>query len=164
MIPSNGPYIQILNKKTVYYFLPMSRYGAGEVKAVRQNCRMTQREFAGLFGISSKTLEAWEQGLNTPGSAAARLLDILGYDYGFAREIAKQPLKEYDGEAVKTVRKKLGLPRKLFALAIGVSERACESWEQNRSVPNGPASRLLCLLEQEPDMPGLLMEEGNEAI
>lgn len=159
MIPSNEPYIQILNKKTVYHFLPVSRYGAGEVKAVRQNCRMTQREFAGLFGISTKTLEAWEQGINTPGSAAARLFDLLGYDCGFAAGIAKQPLKEYDGEAVKAVRKKLGLPRELFALAIGVSENACGSWEQNRSVPNGPASRLLRLLEQEPDTINLLMEK-----
>ena len=71
--------------------------------------------------ISVKTLEAWEQGINTPGSAAARLLDLIGYDYGFAATIARQPLQEYDGAMVKAIRKKLGLPRELFALAIGVS-------------------------------------------
>ena len=161
MIPTTEPYIQVKNKKTVYRFLPMSRYSADEVKHIRQSCDMTQRAFADVFGISVKTLEAWEQGINTPGSAAARLLDLIGYDYGFAATIARQPLQEYDGAMVKAIRKKLGLPRELFALAIGVSENTCGSWEQNRSTPNGPASRLLWLLEQEPEMPGLLMEKAG---
>ena len=159
MIPSTEPYIQVMNKKTIYWFLPMSRYSADEVKHIRQTCGMTQRAFADVFGISVKTLEAWEQGINTPGSAAARLLDLIGYDYGFAAMVAKQPLKEYNGQTVKAVRKILGLPRELFALAIGVSETACGSWEQNKSTPNGPASRLLWLLEREPDILDLLMEK-----
>ena len=161
MIPTTEPYIQVMNKKTVYRFLPMRRYFAEEVKHIRQTCGMTQRTFADVFGISVKTLEAWEQGINTPGSAAARLLDLIGYDDGFATTVAKQPLKEYNGQTVKAVRKTLGLPRELFALAIGVSETACGSWEQNKSTPNGPASRLLWLLEREPDILDLLMEKVN---
>ena len=159
MIPTTEPYIQVMNKKTVYRFLPMSRYSADEIKHIRRSCGLTQRAFADLFGISVKTLEAWEQGINTPGSAAARMLDLLRYDYGFAATIARQPLKEYDGAMVKAVRSNLGLPRELFALAIGVSETACGSWEQNRSTPNGPASRLLWLLEREADILDLLMEK-----
>ena len=137
----------------------MRRYSADEVKHIRQVCDMTQRRFADLFGISVKTLEAWEQGINTPGSAAARLLDLIGYDYGFATTVAQQPLKEYDGEAVKAIRKKLGLPRELFALAIGGSETACGSWEQDRSTPNGPASRLLWLLDTDENVIPLFVEK-----
>ena len=162
MIPTTEPYIQVMNKKTVYRFLPMRRYFADEVKHIRQTCGMTQQAFADVFGISVKTLEAWEQGINTPGSAAARLLDLIGFDYGFATMIAKQPLKEYDGEAVRAIRKTLGLPRELFALAIGVSETACGSWEQNKSTPNGPASRLLNLLELDGDVLSLLMEKRQQ--
>ena len=139
----------------------MIRYSADEVKHIRQTCGMTQRTFAYEICIYVKTLEAWEQGINTPGSAAARLLDLIGYDYGFATTVAKQPLKEYNGQTVKAIRKTLGLPRELFALAIGVSETACGSWEQNKSTPNGPASRLLWLLEKEPDMLELLMEKNG---
>ena len=162
MIPNIEPYIQVMNKKTIYRFLPMRRYSADEVKHTRQTCDMTQRAFADVFGISVKTLEAWEQGINTPGSAAARLLDLIGYDYGFATTVAKQPLKEYNGQMVKAIRKTLGLPRELFALAIGVSETACGSWEQNKSTPNGPASRLLNLLELDGDVLSLLMEKRQQ--
>ena len=84
VIPSEESYIEVQNKKVVYHFLPMRRYTTDEVKSIRQACRMTQHQFSELFGISVKTLESWEQGINTSGSAAARLLDILNYDYGFA--------------------------------------------------------------------------------
>ena len=157
IIPSQEPYIEVQNKKVVYHFLPMRRYTADEVKSIRQTCRMTQHQFSELFGISVKTLESWEQGINTPGSAAARLLDILNYDYGFASVFCDQECV-YEKDDVKAVRAKTGLPRELFALVLGVSENACGSWEQGRSKPNGPASRLLWLVENIDDMLELLME------
>lgn len=72
MIPSAEPYIRVYNKNSFYAFLPMRRYGADEIKLIRQSCSMNQKHFADLLGVSVKTLEAWEQGINTPGSAAAR--------------------------------------------------------------------------------------------
>ena len=137
MIESGEPYIRIMNKRTAYRFLPARRYLPGEVREVRRSCGMTQKGFAELMGVSVKTLEAWEQGANTPGSAAARLLDLLGDDSGLAAEVAGEPLKEYDGRAVREIRKALGLPRELFALAAGVSETACASWEQGGACRTG---------------------------
>ena len=131
---------------------------------IRNSCRLTRKAFADLLGVSFKTVESWELGINTPGSAAARLLDILGYDCEYAMSIGAYPLQRYDGSKVKKLRVKLGLSRELFALAIGVSENAAASWEQNRTVPNGPASRIMDLLDKDGDILGLLMgcNDGEE--
>ena len=148
MIPATDPYIQVQNKNAVYRFLPMRRHTAEEVLGIRKTCGMTQAAFARMMGVSRKTIESWEQGVNTPGSAAARLLDLIEYDHGFASMFEGKPLTEYDYDTgkAKSVRTKTGLPRELFSLAIGVTETTAARWEQGRSRPNGPASRPLDLV------------------
>ena len=159
MIKAREPYIRVRNKKNVYRFLPMHRYTAEEVKEIRKGCDMTQAVFGEMMSVSIKTLEAWEQGLNTPGSAAARLLDLLTHDYAFASEIESHPVVAYNGARVKEIRALYALPRELFAIAVGVSLNTVGSWEQDRSIPNGPASRILYLLETDPQVMKLFMED-----
>ncbi|HBP38611.1 MAG TPA: hypothetical protein DD640_07715 [Clostridiales bacterium] len=38
---------------------------------------MTQTVFASVLGVSKKTIESWEAGLNHPSGASARLLQLL---------------------------------------------------------------------------------------
>ena len=38
---------------------------------------MTQRVFANYMGVSPKTVEAWESGINHPVGPACRLLSLL---------------------------------------------------------------------------------------
>lgn len=47
-----------------------------DVKNIRLNLKMTQKQFAEIFGVSVKTIEAWENGRNRPNGAAMRLLEI----------------------------------------------------------------------------------------
>ena len=48
-----------------------------EIRSIRQRACMTQAVFAEYFGVSTKTIEAWERGKTHPTGPACRLLDIL---------------------------------------------------------------------------------------
>ena len=47
---------------------------APDVKQIREQYNLSQREFSMLLGISIKTLQNWEQGRRTPHGAARILL------------------------------------------------------------------------------------------
>ena len=51
-----------------------------EVKAIRSKLHLSQREFAGLLGISDATLKNWEQGRVQPDGAARVLLQVVARD------------------------------------------------------------------------------------
>jgi putative transcriptional regulator len=48
-----------------------------DVKAIRENVRMSQAEFASAFGISVGTLRHWERGDRTPRGPARVLLNVV---------------------------------------------------------------------------------------
>lgn len=49
---------------------------APDVKQIREQYDLSQREFSMLLGISIKTLQNWEQGRRTPHGAARILLQV----------------------------------------------------------------------------------------
>ena len=49
---------------------------AVDIKNIRQQFDLSQREFAGLLGISINTLQNWEQGRRKPRGAAHVLLMV----------------------------------------------------------------------------------------
>lgn len=51
-----------------------------DVKAIRTNLRMTQKNFALIVGVSLKTVEAWESGKNSPSGSASRIMEIIAKD------------------------------------------------------------------------------------
>ncbi len=54
---------------------PPKEMGADEITDLRENkLHMSQRLFALLLNVSPKTVQSWEQSLNTPSGAALRLL------------------------------------------------------------------------------------------
>lgn len=56
---------------------PPPEYLPADIRQIRAGLGLSQRSFAGLLGVSIKTVEAWESGVNRPGGAAARLLEII---------------------------------------------------------------------------------------
>ena len=51
-----------------------------EVKAIRGKLHLSQREFAGLLGISDGTLKNWEQGRVQPDGPARVLLQVVSHN------------------------------------------------------------------------------------
>jgi len=59
---------------------PLCNYTASEIKEIRVKHNMTQRLFAEALGVSTKTVESWEAGINKPSGIASRMLDMLKQD------------------------------------------------------------------------------------
>ncbi len=68
---------------------PVKQYDAAGVKKIRNSLHMTQTVFAGMIGVSQKTVEAWESGRNTPMGPASRVLDLLTEDQTVANKFVK---------------------------------------------------------------------------
>jgi putative transcriptional regulator len=48
-----------------------------DVKSIRKNLGMTQRQFAMTFGFAERTLKSWESGERKPESCARVLLKVI---------------------------------------------------------------------------------------
>jgi putative transcriptional regulator len=59
------------------------------VAAARAQVGMSQRDFAGLLGVSPRTLQDWEQGRREPTGAARTLLQVAVRHPEVLRELAK---------------------------------------------------------------------------
>lgn len=56
---------------------PVPEFSSQEIKEIRLSLEMTQLTFAEVMGVSVKTVEAWEAGVNKPIGSARRFLSVL---------------------------------------------------------------------------------------
>ena len=85
-----------------------------------------------------------------------QLLD--GNDPGVERHERHLPTPpEFTGEEIKKIRQQIPATQLVFAQIMAASPRTVQAWETNRSKPNGPARRLMQLLELDPSVARLLM-------
>ena len=56
---------------------PLGQYTAADIKEIRSKTGLTQSLFAKWFGVSTRTVEAWESGRNKPSGPSNRLLGLL---------------------------------------------------------------------------------------
>lgn len=73
---------------TIIDYRPVKDYLPKEIRQIRMNAGMSQANFAGLMGVSVKTVEAWECGRNHPTGPARRLLEVLEANQGIALPFA----------------------------------------------------------------------------
>jgi putative transcriptional regulator len=57
----------------------------------------------------------------------------------------------FKAQDVKALRESVRVSQTEFARLIGVSKRTLENWEQNRTVPSGPARALLKIVAANPE-------------
>ena len=88
------------------------------------------------------------------------LLESMGQALGHARgkitlkservELPEEP-PEYSKSRIKKIREKiLKVSQPVFATILGCTPSAVKSWEQGDNRPNGPARRLMELIEKDP--------------
>ena len=63
------------------------------------------------------------------------------------RIVTVMPVKKYEPEQIKAIRKSTGMSQKIFASYMGVSDKTVEAWEAGTNHPSGAASRLLSMME-----------------
>jgi putative transcriptional regulator len=56
-----------------------------DVKAIRKRVKMSQAEFARVYGISKRALQEWEQGGRQPDSAARAYLTVIAKEPAVVR-------------------------------------------------------------------------------
>jgi putative transcriptional regulator len=65
------------------------------------------------------------------------------------RKVTISPLPHYSSLKIKEIRNKLNLSQSTFATILGVSIKTVEAWESGKNIPQGPAQRMLGLLEKD---------------
>jgi len=68
---------ELKGKRTVYEIQPVKKYDNAQIRRIRNSVGMTQALFASYMGVSCKTVEAWENGVNHPTGSACRLISML---------------------------------------------------------------------------------------
>ena len=53
------------------------KHGEPSVKAIRERLGLSQSRFAAMIGVSSRTLQGWEQGRRSPEGPAKALLRVV---------------------------------------------------------------------------------------
>jgi putative transcriptional regulator len=56
---------------------PLHVYDREAIRQIRLQSNLTLKSFAFCMGVSQKTVESWESGVNAPSGASCRLLQIL---------------------------------------------------------------------------------------
>ena len=72
--------------RRVVAVIPVKEYQADQIKKIRTNVNMSQKFFASYLGVSEKTVEAWEAGINHPSGAASRILSMMEMDSDFTEK------------------------------------------------------------------------------
>ena len=73
-------------KRRVVTIIPVKEYRAEEIKRIRRGTGLSQKLFASYIGVSNKTVEAWERGINQPSGAASRMLHMMEMDSNLIEE------------------------------------------------------------------------------
>lgn len=73
-------------KRRIVTVIPVKEYKSEEIKKIRKNTGLSQKLFASYLGVSNKTVEAWERGINQPSGAASRMLHMMEMDRNLIEE------------------------------------------------------------------------------
>lgn len=69
-----------LNCRKIVLDLKPTPYDPKLVRETRELLNVSQAVFAGFLGVSTNTVQAWEQGINTPNDMACRFMDEIRRD------------------------------------------------------------------------------------
>ncbi len=66
-----------------------------------------------------------------------------------SKHISIAALPRFRGAEIRAIRRKQNMTQKSLAAVLGVSIKTVEAWEADKNVPEGPAQRLLDLIDKD---------------
>lgn len=70
-----------------------------------------------------------------------------------AHKLSIEPLRVYRAEEIRKIRNDLKMTQAFFAGFMGVSTKTVEAWEAGKNMPDGPARRILAMVQADPTLP-----------
>ena len=64
-------------RRTKIAVKPVESFSSEDIKQIRKRVGLSQVIFASSLGVSKKTVEAWERGINSPEGPSRRLLQLI---------------------------------------------------------------------------------------
>jgi len=113
------------------------------VKSLRGGIAVSNNDFFEDFNLYDSLKQSLEDAIafKNGDKSKARVRT-----FSTASPVNVMPYKPAD---VAKLRRSLNLSQRNFATAIGVSPRTVEAWEAGKSIPNGVATRMLYLIEND---------------
>ncbi|ETY74722.1 XRE family transcriptional regulator [Lactiplantibacillus fabifermentans T30PCM01] len=72
--------------------------------------------------------------------------------------VSLKPVPDYDADAIKAIREKLGITQRVLAFYVAVSPRTVKSWEAGKSHPSKTARRLIQSVQSQPNILKLVFQ------
>ncbi|WED22652.1 helix-turn-helix domain-containing protein [Vibrio sp. JC009] len=66
----------------------VTRYEVADVKAIRAQLNVTQKELASAMEVSVETVKSWEQGRRNPTGLACKVLTLISQDPSIYKKFA----------------------------------------------------------------------------
>ena len=70
-------------RKQTIHVIPIESFDSNDIKSIRIKHHLTQTVLAEILGVSARTVEAWELGINVPSGPARRMLSLIKDDESF---------------------------------------------------------------------------------
>jgi len=67
-------------------------------------------------------------------------------------KIIIEPVPKWEAQKVRALRQELKVSQAIFGVVLGVSKKTVEAWESGKNIPNGSASRLMEVINNEKDL------------
>ena len=71
---------KLKSKRRIIEVEPLADFQRKDIKDIRKQLDFSQAVFAKTLGVSLKTVEAWEAGINEPSGPARRMLELFRQD------------------------------------------------------------------------------------
>lgn len=72
-------------RKQTIKIIPVESFSGNDIKSIRVKYLLTQTILAQILGVSARTVEAWELGINEPSGPARRMLSLIKDDESFIK-------------------------------------------------------------------------------
>ena len=68
---------KIMLRVNMVEIAPIERFSASDIRKLRMTLNMSKMVFALVIGVSEKTIESWESGINHPNGSSSRLMQLI---------------------------------------------------------------------------------------